>query len=441
MKIKLLAPESPWRTVALVVAVVVADVLMSVLSIGLGIDDGTVPDPENAGLEWARFGFAPLLAPLGAVALIWRHRFPRSVAATAAVLGVLSFSGVAFFVALFLLAQRRLDWWVAAVIALAIGTEALLGIDTAHWHYILLLSVFVYGAIAVWGAYRGQRRRLRESQLTELTNQAARAQAERVTDAERTRLAERHRIAREMHDTLAHRMSLVAVQAAALQVDAPDPETVASAGLIRETAHAALGELREVLGVLRDDGTAAGSSDPDAGTGEWESVQPGAKSNADAVYAPAGIAQIAGLVTQWRQAGIGVSYSPLPVAATEIPDPEIPDAVSRAAFRVVQEGLTNVARHAPEAHADVYLELAHMSAGNAELLVRVTNTAGTPSGSVPGAGLGLVGLNERVQILGGKLDYGPKGSGSNGGGFELAARMPFTGQAQNDGGATEGPSA
>ncbi|WP_315913154.1 histidine kinase [Arthrobacter sp. lap29] len=430
MKIKLLAPESPWRTVALVVAVVVADVLMSVLSIGLGIDDGTVPDPENAGLEWARFGFAPLLAPLGAVALIWRHRFPRSVAATAAVLGVLSFSGVAFFVALFLLAQRRLDWWVAAVIALAIGTEALLGIDTAHWHYILLLLVFVYGAIAVWGAYRGQRRRLRESQLTELTNQAARAQAERVTDAERTRLAERHRIAREMHDTLAHRMSLVAVQAAAMQVDAPDPETASSARLIRETAHAALGELRDVLGVLREDGTNADersyAANAPSGVGAPSDV-----TAPSGVAAPSGIAQIAGLVAQWRLAGILVDYSQLPE------DPVvIPDAVSRAAFRVVQEGLTNVARHAPGSRAHVNLELPAATTGPAELHVTVANGAGGPGEPGPGAGLGLVGLSERVQILGGTVEHG-----HNAQGFELVACIPFTPVLHNHSADCEGASA
>ena len=84
------------------------------------------------------------------------------------------------------------------------------------------------------------------------------AEATQVAEVERSKLAERHRIAREMHDTLAHRMSLLAVQAGALQVAAPDGETAESARLMRQTAHDALDELRAVLGVLHDDGPVSG---------------------------------------------------------------------------------------------------------------------------------------------------------------------------------------
>lgn len=386
---------SAWRTVLLVLVVAAIDVLLSFMSLGLGLEDGTVPEVAESFSQFARFAFAPVLAPLGAVALVWRHRFPRSVAAATAVLAAMSLSGVAFIVALFLLAKRRLDWWVAAVIALAIAMEALVGLEAMSWQYLTVLSLLLYGAIAGWGAYRGQRVRLRESRMAALQGQAERAAAERAGDAERTRLAERHRIAREMHDTLAHRMSLVAVQAAALQVDAPNHQTAVSAAVIRDTAHAALGELREVLGVLRDDGTAA-------------------QDGAPGTYAPSGIAQIAGLVAQWRLAGMAVAYSPS-FATSE----QIPDAVSRAVFRVVQEGLTNVARHAPESDVEVCLQR-HRDDGNgaAVLEVTVTNSAGGPAQAAPGSGLGLVGLAERVQLLGGTLDHGPRKDG-----FELAARI------------------
>ncbi len=418
MKIKMLPAESPWRTVALVVAVVFADVMMSFLSLGLGIDDGTVPDPENSGLEWARFGFAPLLAPLGAVALVWRHRFPKSVAAAAAVLGALSFSGLAFMVALFLLARRRIDWWVAAVIVLAVGAETLLGVEPLTWG-VLLFATVGFCAIAAWGGYRGQRSRLRESQVAALKARAERVEAEHAADIEHSRLAERHRIAREMHDTLAHRMSLVAVQAAALEVDAPDTETAGAARSIRETAHAALGELRDVLGVLHEDGT--------TGQGDWQPVQNPENGTAGTAgqmrTAPSGIAQIPGLLGEWRQAGVAVEFTPSPEL-----EKDLPDAVSRAAFRVVQEGITNVARHAPEAAASVNIEVVRTGKG-AALHVTVANGPAVPGEAAVGAGMGLVGLAERIELLGGTLSHGAAGNG-----FELAARIPLSGHCPGEDG-------
>ncbi|WP_207345719.1 hypothetical protein [Arthrobacter sp. E3] len=101
---------SPWRTVPPVIVVAVADVLRCFIVVGLSIDDGVIPEPETAGLEWARYGFAPLTAPLGAVALIWRQRLSSATAGAAALLGGLSLSGMVFFVALFLLSQWRLPW-------------------------------------------------------------------------------------------------------------------------------------------------------------------------------------------------------------------------------------------------------------------------------------------------------------------------------------------
>lgn len=248
-------------------------------------------DPDHAGLEWARYAVAPVIAPLGAVALIWRHRFPRAVAAATAVLGAFALSGIAFFVALFLLAKRRLDWWVAAVIVLAVSAEALLGSEPFTWGLPLFATVGLC-AIAAWGAYRGQPSRLHESQVASLRERAERVETVYAADVERSRLAERYRIAREMHDTLAHRMSLVAVQAAALQMDAQDTETASSARLIRETAHAALGELRDVLGVLHEDGTSG-----ETGTAT---------------------------TSQRRQAGIAVDCSPNPVQHTAPRSPRQP---------------------------------------------------------------------------------------------------------------------
>ena len=400
MKTKMLSPESPWRTVLLVLAVAAADFLMSLIVLGTGLENGTVPDSGDAGIEWIRYAIAPVLAPLGAVALIWRNRCPKSVAAVAAVLGALSFSGIAFFVALFLLARRRLDWWVAAVIVLSIGAEALVGMETLGWD-LALVGVVLLGAIAAWGAYRGQRARLLEARLVSLRERAEHAEAERAVDTKRTQLAERHRIAREMHDSLAHRMSLVAVQAGALQVAAADEETADAAKLIRETAHAALGELRDVLGVLHEDGTA---------TAVAENTR----------TAPAGIERVAGLVAEWRLAGLKIDYTPNPELTVAIAD-----APSRAAYRVVQEGITNVARHAPEAVVVVTLELRATDSDGTdpdgtELVVSVVNGLGGSGQPAVGAGLGLIGLAERVHLLGGALEHGPTASG-----FELSAVIPL----------------
>ncbi|WP_449373312.1 sensor histidine kinase [Arthrobacter psychrolactophilus] len=370
--------------------------MFSLAAIGLGIEDGTVPDPENAGLEWARFGFAPIFAPLGAIALIWRHRFPKSVAAATAVLSSLSISGIAFFIALYLLSRRRLSWWVAAVIALYLVVETFVGIGPMSWGLALAI-VLLLAAIAAWGAYRGQKARTKAAQLASFKDRAERTEAQRIADTERTQLAERTRIAREMHDTIAHRMSLVAVQAAALQVDAPDSETAQFAQQIRETAHAALSELRDVLGVLHE------------GSGNTPQEQR---------TAPSGIGEIEELLAQWRQTGMDISYQ-----APVEPLPSMPDAISRAAYRVVQEGITNVARHAPEAAATVTLFSKTMEEAR-ELMITVINGPSTGADASEGAGLGLIGLRERVELLGGSLEHGATGQGASQG-FQLKARIPF----------------
>ncbi len=436
MNMKTLFASGTFRTVVLVLVLSVADLLLSLMSLGLGLDSGTVPEHPEAA-EFIRFAGMPVLAPLGAVALIWRHRFPRTVVVIAAIVGALSFSGIAFIVAFYLLAKRRLDWWIAAIAVLALAAEHFLGMEPLGWEE-LLVGLALLAAIAAWGAYRGQRARLSESRIVSLKERAERAETERAAEAGRSKLAERHRIAREMHDTLAHRMSLVAVQAAALQVDAPDAETASAAQIIRETAHAALGELREVLGVLREDGTIAAPARVAPQDAAWHDVAPVPVA---AVRGLSGIEQIAGLLAEWRQAGIVVEYEPLDEPAEsaqaipEIPEETVsavPNAVSRAAFRVVQEGMTNVARHAPEASAVVTLKVQAHDAAGKELLVVVHNEPGTAGDAAAGAGVGLIGLAERIELLGGELEHGSTETG-----FTLLARIPFPSANHDDATGTE----
>lgn len=139
----------------------------------------------------------------------------------------------------------------------------------------------------------------------------------------------------------------------------------------------------------------------------------GAAGTPAALSAPGGIKQIPALVEQWREAGLTVHYEPEPLVAEDLPE-----TVNRAAFRVIQEGLTNVARHAPQAQA--WVKLARR---DGELHLAVSNSPGTAGPAVPGSGLGLAGLAERLGLLGGALEHGPGPDG-----FELSARIPVNGQ-------------
>ena len=207
------------------------------------------------------------------------------------------------------------------------------------------------------------------------------------------RAAERERIAREMHDVLAHRISLVAMHAGALTYRTDlEPQAVrSSAELIQSQAHEALSDLRLVLGVLRDDTPSTSS------TTEVTTLRPQPT-----------LADLPCLVDEARQAGMAVT---LRADRTDA----VPDALGRAVYRVVQEGLTNARKHAPHAHADVEVTL-----GPETVAVTVSNATGVSAPQVPGAGLGLVGLRERVELAGGVLEHGTSGRT-----FVLRATLPL----------------
>jgi signal transduction histidine kinase len=202
---------------------------------------------------------------------------------------------------------------------------------------------------------------------------------------EQARLGERERIAREMHDVLAHRLSLLAVHAGALEVrrQAPSPEREA-AGVIRQSAYDALEDLRQVIGMLRDQPSE-------------DRPQPTLR-------------DVPALVEESREAGATVDL--------ELAGPDgVPDGVGRHAYRIVQEALTNARKHAPGAPVRVEVS------GCAEegLVVEVGNAL-VRGGSIPGAGAGLIGLRERVDLAGGRLEHGPTPAGR----FTLRAWLPWT---------------
>ncbi|HEV7656656.1 MAG TPA: histidine kinase [Mycobacteriales bacterium] len=236
------------------------------------------------------------------------------------------------------------------------------------WIAIIVAS---YAALVGWGAQNQARRALVDS----LRDRARRAEADQANRLAEARRGERTKIAREMHDVLAHRLSLLAAYAGALEFrpDAPPEELARASGVIRTGAHQALEELREVIGVLREDRAET----------EGDRPQPT-------------FADVPRLLEESRAAGTPVRLD------NRIEDPgTVPDVLGRTVYRVVQEALTNARKHAAGQSATVLLA----GKPGRHLLVVVTNPTADPAGDrVPGSGTGLVGLRERVQLAGGRLD-------------------------------------
>jgi signal transduction histidine kinase len=226
--------------------------------------------------------------------------------------------------------------------------------------------------------------------LREVEQRAEEAERTRDEVARRRAVEERLRIARELHDSLTHSISVIQVQAGvAVHLSRKRGEEVPPALLaIHEAGADAARELRATLGVLRSQGTDS-SEDCDG----------------------SGLGQLDGMVARARSAGL-----PVTVTVTGAQRP-LPPAVDQAAYRIVQEALTNTSRHAGEACASVHLHYA-----SAALTVQVSDDGnGTVnSAGSAGPGLGLIGMRERVSALGGRLHAGPR----EGGGFQVRAELP-----------------
>jgi signal transduction histidine kinase len=233
--------------------------------------------------------------------------------------------------------------------------------------------------------------RVQRDYVVALHEHAAQLAAEQRLHVAAAREAERRRIAREMHDVLAHRVSLLSVHAGALEFrpDAPPEEIAAAAGVIRESAHATLEELRAIVGVVRED--------------DGDAVEPPQPTLGD----------LPALVEESRAAGMRVAWR------GDVDGAAVSDAVGRTAYRVVQEGLTNARKHA----AGAGVEVAVRAAAAGPLVVEVVSrppVAPHAAPEVPGGGTGLIGLAERVALAGGTLDHGPDAAGD----FVLRATLP-----------------
>ncbi|RKN14083.1 histidine kinase [Micromonospora musae] len=296
--------------------------------------------------------------------------------------------------------RRRLTAYVVgAVLVMAVGI--LVGLAVGGVRRITTATPANAAATAAWlvafPLVAGLLVRSRRDVFTALRDRAERLEREQEERAERVRAEERARIAREMHDVVAHRVSLMVVHAGALEVTAGDPATVETAALIRSTGRQALTDLREVLGVLRRH-TPPGFSPPR--------------------YEDDPLAALDDLVHESRAAGLRIERQDEGIPRA------LPATVARTVHRVVREALTNVRKHAPDAETTVCLRYLR---DGVEVVVRNTAPVGGPSGSgagpgLPGAGLGLLGLRERVELLDGRLEAGPSA-----GGFLVRALIPVTG--------------
>ncbi|MFI5667244.1 sensor histidine kinase [Streptomyces sp. NPDC051704] len=381
-----------------------------------------VPFAREAGLP---VPVGVLVGLLVGSTLVLRRRWPIAVVLVGIAVSPAAMGFLLGVVGLYTLAACEVPRRITATLASMslVATFVVMYVRTsgdqgASQSLVIVLSVFVAVALTVppvlLGLYIGARRRLMES-LHERADSLERELsllADRAEErAEWARTEERTRIAREMHDVVAHRVSLMVVHAAALEaVAAKDPERAAkNAALVGDMGRQALTELREMLGVLR------AAESPQRIPAAVAAVA------VAAVAAPAGgsedgpgpsLAELEALVGQSRAAGMAVE---LDVRGA---GPGYPAEVEQTAYRVVQEGLTNCHKHAPGAR--VVVRLAHREG---EVAMQVENgpcAADVVQPGLPSGGNGLVGMRERVLGLGGVFVSGPTDEG----GFKVSAVLP-----------------
>ena len=368
---------------------------ITVLAIVLFLVPVFVVEDPNEDLVTRAVGDVPirtvLLSAVAGGALIWRRSHPLAVLGVTVVavtvtlaLGYSELVGFAMLAALYsvgrYVANNR---WSAIGLGGAIALNAISNLIAGE---PVTDIGFGFGVLfLVW--YIGRRIRIRGDYMSLLQGRAAQLEREQAAEARRAVAEERTRIARELHDVVAHRVSVMTVQAgAAKTVAANDPAGALRAmEAVEQAGRQALDELRHLLGVLRP------------------------RADVDELGPQPGLADVPRLVDQFREAGVDVSLTMDGAHAV------LPARVDLSAYRIVQEALTNVLKHAgPGAHTEVRL-----NTDTRAVTIEVLDT-GHGGTTLPGSGHGIVGMRERTQLLGGSLDAGP----CPGGGFQVVAHLP-----------------
>ncbi|MCX2734265.1 histidine kinase [Saccharopolyspora sp. NFXS83] len=358
-------PLRPWAEAALLLAVG----LLSAQE-GYVVAGGTVLSPQVGA------------AVLTTAALAWRTRYPAVPAALATALAAALGAVLPLVVVLFSFASRGRLVAAASCATAAMVGNLLVQPQQSLWSTRSYGPVLLLVSVVALGMWASSRRRL----LTSMTAQVEQLRVERELRAEHARLAERVRVASELHDALAHSLSVLALHTGALQRHSANlpPQVADRIDLLRATSTDALRDLRDVLGGLR-------APDTDGAPG------------------PRQLRELPVLLDEARAAGQQVEAEIRGTATA------LPFSHRLAIYRVVQEALTNARKHAPGSSVRVRVD--H---GPPESAVDVENTAGEPGSHQEPGGHGLLGLAERVDALHGRLEHGPSGAG----GWRLTARIP-----------------
>ncbi|WP_335937464.1 sensor histidine kinase [Streptomyces sp. PTD5-9] len=362
--------------------------VMSVLAASI------VPHAREFSLRWT----GVLLAGIGCAALLWRRRHPVGVLAVAVGCGM-AFQMLGFrdsplvispvLVSVYTVAaltDRRVTWTVAPLsAAILVGTAVIC--DPRSWLAPDNAAMLAWTALP---AAVGDGVRSRRAYVAAVEERAEHAERTREQEAQQRVAAERVRIARELHDIVAHHIALINAQAGvAVHLVERRPEKILAAlEDIRDTSRSALDELRVTVGLLRQSGDPVTPRDP-----------------------MPGLARVPALLASFERAGLTVSHTRHGVAEPLAP------AVDLAAYRIVQEALTNVHKHAGADHARLYLHYRPE-----RLTITVENDGRTGANpTCKGTGHGLIGMRERASTVGGRLYAGVRPEG----GFTVTAELPL----------------
>lgn len=365
----------------------VGAILLALFLGGLATDATEVASGDYAAVDAA--------VGLTAIATLWwRRRAPRLVAgitfvaATAAPL-----AGGAAIVGMFtVVAHARAGRWTPAVPALYVlylGASVVSLVAFPDRDGSALQSALVAVVLTVAAVGWGLAVRSRRQAFAALAERADRVEADQQARVEEARRAERARIAAEMHDVLAHRLTMLSLAAGAIEYrSGGSTEQLAGAAVaVRSSARLALDDLRQVIGILREDGATATTPLPTA-------------------------ADLGRLVEDSRAAGMVIELDASLEAVADMPS-----ELGRHTYRIVQEALTNAHKHAPGQPVGLRVE----GSPGTWLEVEVVNLSVPEHAGLPGAGVGLVGMRERVDLVGGVLEAGPDGEGRH----ALRARLPW----------------